>query len=152
VEDNACCFPANGLEIRPENLHKGIGDMRSLKFLFAAALLGSIALLGSTNAADEKKDEWTIKTIMKFAHDKENGALAKAKAGTISDEDKKKLVSAYVALPTLKPSKEGADLDAWKKATQPIADAAKAFGDGKDEKAAKLGALLKCGDCHKMFR
>lgn len=124
--------------------------MRSLKFLFGAALILSIALLGNTKAADEKKEEWTIKKVMKFAHDKDDGALAKAKAGTISDDDKKKLVSAYVALVTLKPEK--GDVDAWKKATQPIADAAKAYGDGKDENAKKLAALMKCGDCHKAFR
>jgi hypothetical protein len=134
----------------PQHKHKGIVDMRSLKFFMAAALVMGVAVIGVTKADEKKEEEWTIKKVMKFAHDKENGVLDKAKDGSISDEDKKKLVSAYEALATLKPAK--GDIDDWKKLTTPIAAAAKAYGEGKDEKAAKLAKTLKCMDCHKEFK
>jgi hypothetical protein len=124
--------------------------MRSLKYYLGAALIVSVCVLGATKAADEKKEEWTIKKVMKFAHDKDEGKLAQAKAGTIKDEDKKKLVEAYMALPKLKPGK--GDVDQWKKIAQPISDAAKEYGDGKDEKAVKLSKTLQCKTCHETFR
>jgi hypothetical protein len=123
--------------------------MRSLKFLMGAALVLSVAILGVTKA-DDKKEEWTIKKIMKFAHTKDEGKLFEAKSGKISDEDKKTLVEAYIALGKLKPSK--GDADQWKKLTDPIAAAAKEYGEGKDEKAVKLSKTLQCKTCHEMFR
>ena len=100
--------------------------MRSLKIFVGAALVLSVGLLGFSKAADEKKEEWTIKKVMKYADDKDEGKLKDAKAGKISDEDKKKLVEAYMVLPKLKPEK--GDVDQWKKLTQPIAAAAKDYG------------------------
>jgi hypothetical protein len=149
--------PPDGGDARPLNQHKGIDDMRSLKCFAGAALVLGLVTLGASNAADEKKPEFkSIKEVMKFAHDKDSGALAKAKAGTISDDDKKKLVAGYVALATFKPEK--GDADNWKKLTEPIAAAAKAYGDGKDEKAAKLSDVVggargaQCMACHKAHR
>jgi hypothetical protein len=124
--------------------------MRSVKLLLGVALVMGFVVLGVSKAAEDKKEEWTIKKVMKFAHDKDEGVLAQAKAGTIKDDDKKKLVEAYMALPKLKPEK--GELDQWKKIAQPIADAAKAYGDGKDEKAVKLTKTLQCKTCHETFR
>jgi hypothetical protein len=124
--------------------------MRSLKFLLGAALVLGIGYFGATNAADDKKEELTIKKIMQFAHDKETGKLADAKAGTIKDDDKKKLVEGYIALGKLKPPK--GEADSWKKFTDAIASAAKDYGDGKDEKAAKLSKAVNCKGCHTAHR
>ncbi len=123
--------------------------MRSLKFFVGAALVLSVVVIG-VSKADDKKEDWTIKKIMKFAHEKEEGKLAQAKSGKISDDDKKKLVDAYVTLAKLKPEK--GDIDQWKKLTTPIAAAAKDYGDGKDEKAVKLSKTLQCKTCHETFR
>jgi hypothetical protein len=142
--------PPDGIAARPLNLHKGIVDMRSVKYFVGAALVLGLVTLGVSNADDKKPEFKSIKEVMKFAHDKENGALAKAKAGTISDDDKKKLAAAYVVLGTFKPEK--GDADSWKKLTDPIAAAAKDYGDGKDPKAEKLAKTVQCMACHKAHR
>jgi hypothetical protein len=142
--------PPDGVNARPPNQHKGIGDMRSAKYVVGAALVLGLVTLGASNAADEKPEFKSIKEVMKFAHDKDNGALAKAKAGTIKEDDKKKLVAGYVALGTFKPEK--GEADSWKKFTDDIGKAAKDYGDGKDPKAEKLTKALQCMACHKAHR
>lgn len=119
-----------------------------------AALVVGVALLGTSNAAqkDDKKDDvkFTIKMVMKLAHNKDTGLLKKAKEGTISDDEKKQLVEAYTALAKNKPEK--GEPESWKKFTDEIAKAAKDYGDGKDPKAEKLTKALQCMECHKAHR
>jgi hypothetical protein len=126
--------------------------MLSLKYFGAAALVMGLAVLGVSNAADEKKDDvkFTIKEVMKVAHGKDVGLLKKAQNGTISDDEKKKLVEAYLALSKNKPAK--GDTESWKKFTDNIAAAAKEYGEGKDDNAKKLTKALLCKDCHMAHR
>jgi hypothetical protein len=134
--------------------HKRIGDMRSVKLFLGAALIMGVAIGAGSRAADkdDKKDDKkpTVKEIMKLAHEEKVGLLFKAKDGTIKDDEKKKLVAAYVALADTKPSK--GDEEMWKKITSAIAKAAKDYGDGKDEKAEALTKTLQCRSCHQTYR
>jgi hypothetical protein len=131
--------------------------MRRVKNFLLAALVVAVAVLSTSNAAQQKdkgdkKEEtkYTIKQVMKTAHEKDVGLFFQAKAGTIKPEDKKKLAEMYVALGTLKPEK--GDAESWKKFTDPIVVAAKDYGDGKDEKAEKLSKALQCKACHTVHR
>lgn len=125
--------------------------MLSLKYFGAAALVMGLAVISVSSAADEKKDsvKYTIKEVMKLAHAKD-GLLAKAKNGTITDEEKKKLVEAYLALSMNKPPK--GETESWKKFTDKISEAAKAYGEGKDPMAKGLTKALLCKDCHMAHR
>jgi hypothetical protein len=128
--------------------------MRSVKLFLSAALVLGVMIGGSSKGADkdDKKDDKkpTVKEIMKLAHEEKVGLWFRAKDGTIKDDEKKKLVAAYVALADTKPSK--GDEEMWKKLTAAIAKAAKDYGDGKDEKAEALGKTLQCRGCHQTYR
>lgn len=122
--------------------------------------LGLMALnLGSAATADDKKDDLPdISTIMKKAHAKSSGYLARigasAKAGKWEDAQKyaKDLIHAADALGRNKPPI--GTPESWAALTKKYATNAKALADAtekKDPEAAKaaLGKLsMSCGECH----
>src|SRR4051794_27690966 len=103
--------------------------MSTLKYFLGAALVLGVVTLSVSSAADDKPKN-TIKDIMKKAHGKD-GLFNKVKAGTITADEKKELVALYTDLQKNKPPK--GEIEAWMKTTGVIADAAKAFQEGKDE-------------------
>jgi hypothetical protein len=121
----------------------------------AAGLLALALMLGAGSAGEKgaKAPKYTIKDVMKKAHD-EGGLLEKVGEGTASAKEKAQLLELYVALHDNAPPK--GDKAKWAKATQAMVDAAKAVADSKDDKdQAPIKALVKlvnCKNCHTEFK
>jgi cytochrome c553 len=124
--------------------------MRMVKFLAAPALILGLLIGLAVVRADDPAPKYTIKQVMQMAHkgpSKDVDSLAtKVVKGNGSDEDKKKLLDLYSALPDNKPPK--GDAESWKTKTTAIVDAAKAVADGKEGANATLKKALDCGSCH----
>jgi hypothetical protein len=104
--------------------------MRTLKFIVAPALiLGLLIGLAALRAADEAP-KYTIKEVMKMAHQGGSPLYKRVSSGKGSKEDKKKLVDLYTALAADMPTK--GDAESWKDKTSALLDAAKAIEDGKE--------------------
>jgi hypothetical protein len=88
----------------------------------------------------DKKPKYTIKEVMKQAHDKD-GLLARVTSGDADLAEKKKLAEFYDSLCKCK-SPAGEDAD-WKNKTEKLYKLAKDSVDGKDV----TGQLLKAADC-----
>ena len=78
--------PSGGLDRRPRNLHKGIDDMRNVKYFLATALIVGIAILSVTKAdakKDDKKDEvkYTIKKVMQIGMARISASSRKPRTG-----------------------------------------------------------------------
>jgi hypothetical protein len=105
-----------------------------------ALFVGAVAVRG----ADEKA-KYTIKEVMK---EQGKGKLRdKVIDGTASDDDKKKLVEMYEALPKNSPPR--GDKDNWKKLTDALIKAAKDAKEGKDGAVDALKKASNCMACHK---
>jgi cytochrome c556 len=133
--------------------------------VFAALGVGLVALTagtGVTAAQKDDKDLPDISAIMKKAHAKTDGYLARiggaAKDGKWDDAQKyaKDLVLAGEALGKNTPPK-GAKAS-WEKLTSAYVTNAKAVADATEKKDAKatqtaLGAITKsCGGCHSVHK
>jgi hypothetical protein len=88
----------------------------------------------------DKKPKYTIKEVMKQAHDKD-GLLARVASGDADLADKNKLAEYYDSLCKCK-SPAGKD-DDWKTKTEKLYTLAKETVDGKNVS----GQLLKAADC-----
>jgi len=122
--------------------------MRSaLRFGIGAAVL--VALVGYGLSAGEAK--YTIKEVMAKAHKGGmNSLLAKATAGKATKEQVKELVDLYESLGANKPPK--GDEEAWKKKTDELLAAAKAFANNEEGSKEKLKKAADCGGCHKIYK
>jgi hypothetical protein len=124
--------------------------MRMLKFIVAPALiLGLVIGLAALHAADEAP-KYSIKEVMKMAHQGDSSLYKKVSSGKGSKEDKKKLVDLYTALAADTPKK--GDADSWKDKTGALLDAAKAVEDDKDGAVKDLKKAADCKACHDVFR
>lgn len=127
--------------------------------------LGMLAVLmsyGAATSADRTDDLPDIGTIMKKAHGKTDGYLAKLKAeaagGKWEDaaKDAKSLSLAADALAKNKPPK--GDAKSWEALTKKYSTNAEAISKAVDAKDAKgveagIGAIGKsCGECHKAHK
>jgi hypothetical protein len=123
-----------------------------IKFKLAglAALVGALLIGAGVFALADEKPKYTIKEVMKKAHDKDVGILNKVKGGTASADEKKTLLELYTALSMNKPPK--GEEAAWKEKTKTIVDAAKAVVDDKKDAAKDLAKATNCGACHKAFK
>jgi cytochrome c556 len=123
--------------------------------LFAVALS-----VGPATSADEKLPD--ISTIMKKAHAKTDGYLAKVTAAAkegkwdTAQATAKDLSIAAVALSKNKPGK--GDEKSWEALTKKYNENAKAIADAAEKKDVKgvqagVGAIQKsCGECHKAHK
>ena len=102
-------------------------------------------LLGATQ--DKPKD---IKEVMAVAHKGKESIVEKIKAGSASDDDKKKLVGLYEALSGFKPPK--GDEKSWKDKTDALLAAAKEVADKKDGAVDKLKKASDCKACHSVHK
>jgi hypothetical protein len=117
-----------------------------MKFLVAglAALVAIVLCLNSPRAAE---GDISIKDVMKKAH--KDGLLKKVISGDAGDDERKELVTLYVALSKQKPPK--GDEDDWKKRTGQMVKAAKA-AEKDASKGKALGKIVNCGACHKLHK
>jgi hypothetical protein len=127
-------------------------DMRLLIAVACVALAGVIiAADGTTSSAQQDTPKYTIKDVMKKAHDKKTGLLNKVKAENATDAEAKQLLEMYVALSQNKPPQ--GDADSWKKKTDALVEGAKLYVDGKkDDAVTKLNGASNCKGCHSMHR
>src|ERR1700674_3361284 len=100
-----------------------------LRFALAVLAVAGFAGLSVRGEADDKP-KYTIKEVMKKAHDKDDSLLGKVVAGKASDDEKKQLLELYVALGKNKPEK--GDDKSWMTKTDAIVMAATDVKDNKD--------------------
>jgi hypothetical protein len=128
--------------------------MRKAIFLLSAALalVGFLGVHKYLGAKEDKKDKpkYTIKQVMKMAHDREEGLLKKIGAGKATKKDKEKLVELYTALCNCKPPQGSAD--DWKKRCTTMVKAAKGVVEGKDDAIANLKKVVNCMACHDLHK
>jgi hypothetical protein len=122
--------------------------------LVAAGLCTVVAFIlvvgrGTSQDKDKEKPKFTIKEVMKAAHDKE-GLLGKVLKGEASAEEKTKLVELYVALCQNTPP-QGEDT-AWKERCLKIVVAARGIAKGDDQAPRQLQAVTNCRTCHTAFK
>ncbi len=111
--------------------------------------VGSIMSLA--RAADEAaKPKHTIKEVMKIAHNKESGLLAKVLSGEGTDEQKKELLDVYVSLAEGKPGK--GDLDSWHTLAGGAALAAAKVVVGREGALDELKTASNCKACHDIHK
>jgi hypothetical protein len=109
-------------------------------------LAAMVLTLGNNQAGEKPK--YTIKEVMKVAH--KGGLMKKVADGKASADEKTELVALYKALSQDKPPK--GELDAWKKKTGPLLEAATKAAKGDQAAAATLPKLAACAACHKEFK
>jgi mono/diheme cytochrome c family protein len=117
--------------------------------LTVAACVALMAIFsGATQGEDEPK--YTIKDVMKTAHQGAGSLRAKVLRGQASAEEKEKLVELYTALSQNKPPK--GEAAAWKERTTAILEAAKAVAKGEEGALGKLETATNCAACHRAHR
>jgi len=95
-------------------------------------------------AADDPKN--TIKDVMKKAHTKDTGLLAKVSGGTATKEEKQELADLYADLSKNKPPK--GNPQSWKQKTDPLVANSKDVVAGKQGAEQKLKGAANCMGCH----
>jgi hypothetical protein len=128
--------------------------MRKAVFCLSAALafigfLGVQKYLGAKEAK-EKKGKYTIKQVMKIAHNEDDGLMQKIAGGEATKAEKEKLLELYRALSEDKPPK--GSVDDWKKRTSAIVKAAQNVVDDKEGAVTELKKAVKCAACHAKHR
>lgn len=88
----------------------------------------------------------TIKEVMKIAHDKKDGLLKKVQDGSATDEEKKKLLDAYMDMLEGEP-KKGEKADYLVKANALVLSAAKVVV-GREGAMDELKKASDCMACH----
>ena len=124
--------------------------MRTLKFIVAPALiLGLVVGLAVVRAADDAP-KYSIKQVMKMAHQGQNSLAKKVASGKATKDEDKKLVELYTALAADKPPK--GDISVWKEKTGALVDAAKGVEEGKAGAKQDLKKAMSCMGCHSVFK
>ena len=113
-----------------------------------AVLVLFIAAFGMFATAQDDKPKFTIKEVMKKAH--ESKLCGKVADGKASKEEKDSLVEMYVALTKNKPSK--GDAKSWETKTKALVDAAKECVEDEKKGGPKLKAAVNCMNCHKVHK
>jgi hypothetical protein len=108
-----------------------------------------VLLAGSPQAGEKEKPRYTIKQVMKLAHDKD-GVLEKVLSGKATDEQKKQLTELYVALAQNAPPR--GDKEDWGEATKRVVAAARAAAAGDPDAPKLLRAATNCRVCHVRFK
>jgi hypothetical protein len=128
--------------------------MRKTFLMFSAVLavagfLGVQKYLGAKEDA-EKTPKYTIKQVMKLAHNRKKGLVTKIAEGSASKEDKQQLLTLYMSLSQQKPPKGSAD--DWKQRCAAIVKAAKGVFEDKDGSVESLKKAINCMACHEKHR
>ena len=114
--------------------------------LVAAVVFGGGVMAVNNNLVAPK----TIKEVMKIAHDKKDGLLKKVQDGSATDEEKKKLLDAYIDLLDGEP-KKGEKVDYLVKANALVVSAAKVVlgREGAMDELKKASDCMACHSKHK---
>lgn len=113
----------------------------------ATTVFAALAVTGVSRAADDKdKPKYTIKEVMQ-AQKKLQPLIVQGKA---TDDDKKKMLEYYEALPKNKPPK--GDEESWKKLTTALVAATKDVVEKKDGAVDEFKKASNCAACHKPHR
>jgi hypothetical protein len=99
---------------------------------------------------DKKKPKYTIKEVMKKAHQAKDAILKKTQTDTATKEELKQLVAMYQALEVNKPPR-GEEAE-WKKRTKALVDAANAAVEEKKDAKGLLKKAANCAECHKAHK
>lgn len=109
-----------------------------------AATLGVLWCCGSARSADPK---YTIKEVMKLAHQGKPALCAKAVKGQATPEELKQLLECYEALAANKPPR--GDADAWKAKTSALIESVKGLLANDKKALAQYQKAVNCQACHK---
>ena len=109
--------------------------------------------LGLSFAEEEKpaakpEEKLTIVQIMNEAHEK--GLLNRVRYDKATDEEKKRLLTLYLALQKQTPPQ--GDKEDWKELTQKAIDATQAVLDGKEGAARRIKIAVNCRNCHGLHK
>jgi hypothetical protein len=144
-------------EFRVDNLWSDTGDASMRKLLLGVMVLGvAVGTAWTFSGAaqkdddDKKKPKYTIKEVMKKAHNPKDGLLKKVQSDKASKEELKELLAMYQALELNKPPK-GEDAE-WKKRTEALVKAANASVKNDKEAAKLLKEATNCASCHKVHK
>jgi hypothetical protein len=119
-----------------------------LPLVAVVVVLGGAAMFQAAETK-VKKPKYTIKQVMKTAHE-EDGLRDKVLSGKAEKADKEKLLEMYIALSQNKPPK-GSPV-AWKKRTATIVAAAKSVVEDDKDGIARLTKATNCKSCHMSHR
>jgi hypothetical protein len=128
--------------------------MRKMFLIFSAVLvvagfLGIQKYLGAKEDA-EKAPKYTIKQVMKLAHNRKKGLVTKIADGSASKDDKEQLLTLYLSLSQQKPPK--GSVDDWKQRCAAIVKAAKGVVADKDGSVDSLKKAINCMACHEKHK
>lgn len=105
-----------------------------------------VAIVGTTFGVTFDEAKYTVKEVMKKAHNGRDSLLNKVKSGKATDDEKAKLLEIYESMPLGK-AKKG-DADDFKKRGEAMVAAAKAAKNGDTDWKAKLTKASDCKSCH----
>ncbi len=114
--------------------------------LVAAVVFGGGVMAVNNNNPVAPVAAKTIKEVMKIAHDKKDGLLKKVQDGSATDEEKKKLLDAYMDMLEGEP-KKGEKADYLVKANALVLSAAKVVV-GREGAMDELKKASDCMACH----
>jgi hypothetical protein len=128
------------------------------KLLLSLAVLGvavgtAWTFSGAAQKDDDekkKKPKYTIKEVMKKAHQPKDAILKKVQADKATKEELKELLAMYQALELNKPPM--GDEAEWKKRTAALVKGANAAVENKKEAKELLKKAADCASCHKAFK
>ena len=107
-------------------------------------------LTNSYEAGEKGKAKYTISEVMKKAHKKDVGLLAKVSAGKGDKADAEKLLEMYTELAKNNPPKGGEE--SWKRFTTGLVAAAKVAVKGGEDAGEKLKKASNCTACHSVHK
>ena len=110
------------------------------------AFCGTVATV--VLAADEAKPKHTIKQVMKVAM--KDGLCKKVAGGKGTQEDKNKLLDAFLSLLENKPKK--GDAASWNAKAGALVVASAKVAVGRKGAEAELKKAASCGACHKVHK
>lgn len=117
------------------------------RFVVGGLTLAVLVVAGSFLIADEK-EKIPTKKVMQVCM--KGGLCKKAIDGKADEEEKKKLLAMFEALPANKPPK--GEEASWKEKCAALIEAAKEVVAGKEGAGAKLQKAANCMACHSVHR
>jgi cytochrome c553 len=121
--------------------------------MFRVVIALGLAFLIAGSAVALVSDEtpkYTVKEVMKKAHNGRNSLFNRVKSGQASDEEKAQLVDYYESLPLGMP-KKGSPAG-YKKMAEDLLAAATAVKNGEPNGIAKLSKAGNCMACHNIYK
>jgi hypothetical protein len=122
---------------------------KQMGLVLGAALCGGVAL-NAVFAADAAKPKYTIKEIMKQAHEGKTSLSKRVSDGMGTKADFAKLLDYYKAMALQSPPK--GDAESWKTKTAALVTATEGLVAGKDDALTAYKTAVDCKACHTLHR